>query len=387
MTSDSLAPPQLPYLQQAVSSTQNYSVISHPNPSRDFKSLEMARSSSRTSPLAPTSPSGPSAPTNSTGSTKIGRFFAIFLPSLRPAFKDAYKDALVAGQKRAEPRFKAKDNLQKLFNQMQWEEFQALHVAAHPGDLATPNDIRRDFLDFMARAKATRAVRQYLTDVTTELNDIEKMVASKGYIEQTAYTGLADWATDAWNAYQYLINAITAVCILGAGLTYAAIFSAIRGNIGYMCWSFSLFVIGLILTTTTQTLLTWCMRLRGYPFSAQSFWEFVLGSTVCCAVGSVTAAMCILMRSVQELNYSGNLGTDSPPVFTTDPRPPAFLAFSTLGTGLFITFLLFILMVLWRRSLYHLIRPQRSLNDYPAFVTELKVRVGRPHIDDLVDII
>jgi len=245
---------------------------------------------------------------------------------------------------------------------------------------------------FMGKAKATRAVRQYLTDVTTDLNDIEKMAASQGYIEQIAYIGLADWANDAWNAYQNLINAITAVCILGAGLTYTAIFSAVRGNIGYMCWSFSLFVIGLILSTMTQTLLTWCTRLKGYPLSAQSqsLWEFVLGIAVCSAVASVTAAMCILMRSVQQLNYLGASHTDAPLVFTTDPRPPAFLAFSILGTGLLIASLLFVLMVVWRRSLHHLIMPRRGLEDFPTINTELEnpqVRAERERDDILREIL
>jgi hypothetical protein len=99
-----------------------------------------------------------------------------------------------------------------------------------------------------------------------------------------------------------------------------------------MCWSFSLFVIGLVLSTTTQALLTWCTKLQEYPFSTPSLWELILGLGVYSALGFVLAAMCILMLSVQQLNYVSDSHTDAPLVFSTDPQPPAWLAF---GVSLF----------------------------------------------------
>ena len=95
-----------------------------------------------------------------------------------------------------------------------------------------------------------------------------------------------------------------------------------------MCWSFSFFVIGLVLSTTIQALLTWCAKLQEYPFSTPSLWELILGIGVYLAMGFVFSAMCILMLTVKKLNYTEDPHVDAPLVFSTDPRPPAFLAFS-----------------------------------------------------------
>jgi hypothetical protein len=140
---------------------------------------------------------------------------------------------------------------------------------------------------------------------------------------------------------------MTVLCGLGAGLAYTSIFSCVcynlrycslvklsfvssaqRGNVGYMCWAFSLFIIGLVLTTTIQALLTWCSQLQEYLVFTPSVWELVVGVGVYGAVGVVIAAICILMLSVQQLNYVAATHTDASLVFTTDPRPPAYFAFS-----------------------------------------------------------
>ncbi|KAF9516695.1 hypothetical protein BS47DRAFT_1483842 [Hydnum rufescens UP504] len=322
----------------------------------------------------------------------IGGLTAIVLPSLRPRFKHTYKDAVMTGRKRRESRLRAKTNLEKLasilYNTSLNEEYRALHEAANPGHLATPNDVKANLEVFMARAKNTRAIKSFLMDVKAELREIEDIAATEGCMEQTGYKGIADWANDAWKAYENLVNAMTVLCGLGAGLAYTSIFSANRGNVGYMCWAFSLFIIGLVLTTTTQALLTWCSRLEEYPFSTPSLWELVIGIGVYGAVGVVIAAICLLMLSVQQLNYA------APVVVTTDPRPPAYFAFSTLGTGLFIAVLVFALFcgangakkLLWRRSLDRLKAPKRGLEDYPEF-TEPTLDAGKPKIDDLVDIV
>jgi hypothetical protein len=69
--------------------------------------LEMSDFSSLSMPSA--------VPGNSTKTSGF-RFLRAetFLPSLAAAFKDAYKDAVAAGQKRAKPRLEAKKNLQTL---------------------------------------------------------------------------------------------------------------------------------------------------------------------------------------------------------------------------------------------------------------------------------
>jgi len=226
------------------------------------------------------------------------------------------------------------------------------------------------FNTFESKAAACRKVKAYLDDVKIEIEEIREVARTQGCMEKTGYKGIADWANDAWSAYDNLINAITTVCGLGAGLTYTSIFSASRGDIGWMSWAFSLFVVGLVVATTVQALLVWCTRLKNYPFSTPVVWEFMLGVGVYGAVGSVIAAICFLMVSVVQLD-----GPDSPVAFSGSPAPPSIIAFSTLGIGLgaaLVVFSLFAMangfkLLLWRRSVDRINSKKKLLKDFADF--------------------
>jgi len=184
---------------------------------------------------------------------------------------------------------------------------------------------------------------------------------------------------------------MTSICGIGAGLAYTSIFSASRGNVGYMCWAFGLFIIGLVLNTAVQALLTWCSRLKEYPFSTPILWEFLIGMGVYGAVGAVIAAVFVLMLSVQQLDYVAATHKDAPVVFTTGPRPPAYFAFSILGVGLIVAAFVFVFfcvvngveMLLWRRSFDRLKALKRDLEN-PQLTFNPTLDAGKPGIDDIV---
>lgn len=113
--------------------------------------------------------------------------------------------------------------------------------------------------------------------------------------------------------------------------------SATRGNIGLMCWAFSLFIVGLSILITVQSLLMWCSRLENYPFSTPKLWEFFLGVGVYGACAAVITAIALLVVTVLNLHF--NVDTtpyqnpnaspwDAHLVFNVSPRYAAVVAFS-----------------------------------------------------------
>ena len=104
-----------------------------------------------------------------------------------------------------------------------------------------------------------------------------------------------------------------------------------------MCWSFSLFIVGLAILITVQSLLVWCSRLDNYPFSTPKLWEFFLGVGVYSACASVVTAILLLVVTVLGLEFNVSAGTyhnlnaspwDAHLIFNVTPRYAAIVAFA-----------------------------------------------------------
>lgn len=105
-----------------------------------------------------------------------------------------------------------------------------------------------------------------------------------------------------------------------------------------MAWSFSLFIVGLAILITVQSLLMWCSRLDNYPFSTPKLWEFFLGVGVYGACAAVVTAITLLVVTVLNLQFHiGEGGAyinpntspwDSHLVFGVNPRYAAIVAFA-----------------------------------------------------------
>lgn len=78
---------------------------------------------------------------------------------------------------------------------------------------------------------------------------------------------------------------------------------AVRGDIGLMSYSLSLFLTALATLVTVQSLLMWCSRLSNYPFSTPLLWEFILGAAVYGSCAAVVAAIVFLGVTVLKLGY------------------------------------------------------------------------------------
>lgn len=70
-----------------------------------------------------------------------------------------------------------------------------------------------------------------------------------------------------------------------------------------MSWAFSLFICGLAILITVQSLLMWCSRLDNYPFSTPRLWEFFLGFGVYGACAAVVGAITLLVVTVLNLRF------------------------------------------------------------------------------------
>lgn len=111
-----------------------------------------------------------------------------------------------------------------------------------------------------------------------------------------------------------------------------------------MSWAFSLFIVGLAILITVQSLLMWCSRLENYPFSTPKLWEFFLGIGVYGACAAVVTAITLLVITVFSLNFNVAEGSvyenqnaspwDAHLIFNVNPRYAAIVAFGVSALNL-----------------------------------------------------
>ena len=105
-----------------------------------------------------------------------------------------------------------------------------------------------------------------------------------------------------------------------------------------MCWSFSLFIAGLSIFITMQSLLIWCSHLKRRPIWDPNFWESVLVIFSSTAIIAVAGAIALLVITVYNLRFNVNpevayinpnaANWDAHLVFDVNPRSSAIVAFS-----------------------------------------------------------
>lgn len=97
---------------------------------------------------------------------------------------------------------------------------------------------------------------------------------------------------------------------------------AVRGNIGLMCWSFSLFIVALSIFIAMQSLLIWCSHLKSYPIWDPNFWEALLAFFASLACMAVVAAIGLLVVTVYNLEFNVDeaVGYQNPNAANWDAR-------------------------------------------------------------------
>jgi len=121
------------------------------------------------------------------------------------------------------------------------------------------------------------------------------------------------------------LGVLTNVCVLGAGLVYATIFSATRGNLGLMSWAFGLFVCALWIVMALQI----ANNTTNEPSNARPSVVLIGAIAAITAYAFIVAAFLVLLVSLFELRFTktsqGHSG-DSPLSFDVSPQRPAILA-------------------------------------------------------------
>ncbi|KAF8307331.1 hypothetical protein DL93DRAFT_2232216 [Clavulina sp. PMI_390] len=229
--------------------------------------------------------------------------------------------------------------------------------------------------------KSAQVFEQAIEAGDRDYQKVLKLTVSETNAHVNHYGSVAEWAEDAYSGYANLINVLTGVCLVGAGLTYTAVFSAVRGNVGLMCYSFSLFIVALCIFITIQCLFMWCSRVQTAPIWDPNFWDSMLGFFAGVGCVSVVAAITILVVTVHALEFNVVPGSeyvnpnaanwDAKLVFDVPPQKGAILAFSFMGAGCFIILMigsLFVLAfgfrrVIWRRGIDARLATELKLDD------------------------
>ncbi|KAF8307281.1 hypothetical protein DL93DRAFT_2171766 [Clavulina sp. PMI_390] len=157
--------------------------------------------------------------------------------------------------------------------------------------------------------------------------------------------------------------------------------AAVRGNVGLMCYSFSLFIVALCLIITVQFFLVWCSRLGTAPIWNPNGCEvmLVLFSSLACL--AVTGAIVLLVVTVYLLSFNvvpgsecqnGNAANwDAHLEFNVAPKQGAILGLSFLvatGASILILICLYIMAFglrrfFWQRSEDAQVSVQLKLDD------------------------
>jgi len=221
---------------------------------------------------------------------------------------------------------------------------------------------------FRHKAEHHRVFKQYLTELENEIEEIQKLAQCQACFWITGYQGVGDWCQEVLSVYGTVLSSVATVCALGTGLTYSTIFSAIRGDVTYMQWAFSFFIIGLVKVIFVQGTLQWGTTLPQYPFITVGMWEAMVAFTVASSIGMVISAFCLLLLSVHHFHP---VEGDSIQI-SGSSKTPVVMAFTAVGvsSGIILIILAFFAVVhginalLWERSIGRARSQRKLLDDY-----------------------
>ncbi|KDQ12179.1 hypothetical protein BOTBODRAFT_189444 [Botryobasidium botryosum FD-172 SS1] len=115
--------------------------------------------------------------------------------------------------------------------------------------------------DYAENLKAHCILKSHFENVKVELAGVIDKCRIAACYQESGYHGIPDWAEKSSAKYADLCDSIGTASVFGAGITYTTIFSAPRGNLSLMCWSFALFDVGFIITILARMILKWASRL------------------------------------------------------------------------------------------------------------------------------
>ncbi|KAF8329468.1 uncharacterized protein EI90DRAFT_1401894 [Cantharellus anzutake] len=256
---------------------------------------------------------------------------ALYLQVYVPSFQHSHSSNIEEGRKMIEVRAKRLETLKALYNDWREEESEALRRLHELKADASLKD-RWEIDEWRRKATSTwqritfdcKNLGEQIGALKAEISEIREIARTQTSEQITGYKGVSDWAKDALDTYMDTITAVSAVSVLGAGLSYTSIVSASRGNISYMFCSFALFMICLVIATSVQVILTWYSHRANYPLRNPRLWEISLVVAVYGAGMSMTVAIIFLLVTVQSLDSDPT----HPPVVTFSPMASVYVTYA-----------------------------------------------------------
>ncbi|KAF8315945.1 hypothetical protein DL93DRAFT_824651 [Clavulina sp. PMI_390] len=274
---------------------------------------------------------------------------AIIAPAIIPSFLHAHVAALKHGKELMNAALLELERLKSLHHIAVLQCRAALQAAAEnppqiPDDPTQTDWNAPAWIDhdaaiqkYRERKEVAESLRLDVEQAKDHLRRIHDAAQSEASAKVTTYSGLADWASDAYDVYSQTMTAVSNIAVVGAGLAYSSIFSATRGDVGLMSWAFSLFVVALSIIVPLQWVLLWCRRLGDYPFLQSRLWNFFVASGIHSAVAALCTAITILVVTVFNLHFNvssepymnpNSANWDARLEFGVNPRNGAIVVFT-----------------------------------------------------------
>ncbi|KIJ11482.1 hypothetical protein PAXINDRAFT_171732 [Paxillus involutus ATCC 200175] len=195
--------------------------------------------------------------------------------------------------------------------------------------------------EYLQCLSKSQRLQDHLRVLEKNAEEISFYSRTQAIFDHTGYHGVADWAEKTSQTHEHILVTVGQVAFIGASLTYGAIFSSTRGNLGLMCYAFALFNCGFIVPTVALLLLQWAsLRPREALFAAPQHWTVALNVFVYGSVAAVGAAICLLNVSLFVLHFP--VGPDGQRMdagleFDIAPPPAGSLALVCLAVAVVAT--------------------------------------------------
>lgn len=158
--------------------------------------------------------------------------------------------------------------------------------------------------DFVSDVSTVRQLVAHMELLETSIRDFEYVVNTQAIADLTGYRGLRDWARILRPSLDDICTAILTVSSVGTGLVYATVFSASRGNVSYMSFTFPLFSVGIIVPIIIQVALRWAAHLsHEVEFASQKVWTILIIIFLAFATACDMVAIGILNLTVYWLSF------------------------------------------------------------------------------------
>jgi len=163
--------------------------------------------------------------------------------------------------------------------------------------------------DILTHANAFRnlglvvlSLQHHLSILNNQLNKIDDEAVIHVSRSKLGYGSMAEWASEMQSWSSDVAHCMMTFNGIGAAVTYTTIFSATRGSLALMSWSFATFFVALVLPAGIQGFLAWATTVPSNTrFPSQQMYNIFVGIAMGISWMSSIVAVHLLLFSVYYL--------------------------------------------------------------------------------------